>query len=111
MAAVPSLTFGALLRRYRLAAGLTQEELASEAGLSLRGIADLGRGARTQPRKATVQLLADAPRPPPLSSRPLPVGGLGSRACCCGRHSRRFPPAAFFAFHSRCTTGRAHPRT
>src|ERR1051326_10822 len=60
MAAVPSLTFGALLRRYRLAAGLTQEELAAEAGLSLRGIADLERGARTQPRKETVQLLAEA---------------------------------------------------
>jgi transcriptional regulator with XRE-family HTH domain len=60
MAAVPSLTFGVLLKRYRLAAGLTQEELAAEAGLSLRGIADLERGARTQPRKETVQLLADA---------------------------------------------------
>jgi tetratricopeptide (TPR) repeat protein/transcriptional regulator with XRE-family HTH domain len=60
MAAVPSPTFGVLLKRYRLAAGLTQEELAAEAGLSRRGIADLELGARTQPRKETVQLLAEA---------------------------------------------------
>src|SRR5215831_19151711 len=60
MATVSSLTFGTLLKRYRLAAGLTQEELADQAALSRRGIADLERGARTQPRKETVQLLADA---------------------------------------------------
>ena len=60
MATVSSLTFGTLLKRYRLAAGLTQEELADQAALSRRGIADLERGARTQPRKETVQLLANA---------------------------------------------------
>jgi tetratricopeptide (TPR) repeat protein/transcriptional regulator with XRE-family HTH domain len=60
MATVSSLTFGTLLKRYRLAAGLTQEELADQATLSRRGIADLERGARTQPRKETVQLLAEA---------------------------------------------------
>jgi len=31
MATVSSLTFGTLLKRYRLAAGLTQEELADRA--------------------------------------------------------------------------------
>ncbi len=60
MAAAPTPTFGALLRRYRLAAGLTQEELAAQAGLSRRGIADLELGTRTQPRKETLQLLAEA---------------------------------------------------
>src|SRR5215472_5933826 len=60
MATGSSLTFGTLLKRYRLAAGLTQEELADQAALSRRGIADLERGARTQPRKETVQLLAQA---------------------------------------------------
>jgi transcriptional regulator with XRE-family HTH domain len=43
-------TFGALLRRWRQAAGLTQEELAERAGLSRRGINDLERGARLIPR-------------------------------------------------------------
>ncbi|HEV8278838.1 MAG TPA: helix-turn-helix transcriptional regulator, partial [Streptosporangiaceae bacterium] len=42
-------TFAELLRRHRLAAGLTQEALADRAGLSVRGIADLERGARRYP--------------------------------------------------------------
>src|SRR6186997_235789 len=49
--------FGELLRRYRVAAGLTQEELAERAGLSARGISDLERGARELPRRDTLQLL------------------------------------------------------
>lgn len=52
--------FGEQLRRSRRAAGLTQEELAARAGLSVRGIADLERGARHTPRRETVALLADA---------------------------------------------------
>src|SRR5262249_26869234 len=58
--AVSARTFGDLLRHFRVAAGLTQEELAEHAGLSLRGISDLERGARRAPRKETVQLLAEA---------------------------------------------------
>ena len=34
-------SFGDLLRRQRLAAGLTQEKLAELAGLSVRGLSDL----------------------------------------------------------------------
>jgi tetratricopeptide (TPR) repeat protein/transcriptional regulator with XRE-family HTH domain len=56
----PELTFAMLLRRYRLAAGVTQEELAERARLSVRGITDLERGARRAPRKDTVHLLAEA---------------------------------------------------
>lgn len=52
--------FGELVKRHRLAVGLSQEELAERAGLSPRGISDLERGARTQPRPGTVRLLADA---------------------------------------------------
>jgi predicted ATPase/transcriptional regulator with XRE-family HTH domain/Tfp pilus assembly protein PilF len=52
--------FGILLRRYRLASGLSQEQLAAEAGLSARGIRALERGERTVPRLDTVRLLADA---------------------------------------------------
>src|SRR5688572_32355094 len=52
--------FGDLLRRYRIAAGLTQEELAERAGVSTRGISDLERGARGLPRKDTLQLLLGA---------------------------------------------------
>src|SRR5688572_24015743 len=52
--------FGDLLRRYRIAAGLTQEELAERAGVSTRGISDLERGARGLPRKDTLQMLLQA---------------------------------------------------
>ncbi|HET8631024.1 MAG TPA: tetratricopeptide repeat protein [Thermomicrobiales bacterium] len=52
--------FGLLLKRYRVAAGLTQDELAERAGLSAHGISDLERGARTRPHRDTVALLADA---------------------------------------------------
>src|SRR4051794_3965759 len=59
MAADPS-SFGLLLRRHRLALGLTQEELAERAGVSPRSISEIERGAPHRPRKDTVALLADA---------------------------------------------------
>jgi non-specific serine/threonine protein kinase len=62
MAAMPSGSFGDLLRLYRLAAGLTQEELAERANLSARAISDLERGARSRPWRDTVQLLVNALR-------------------------------------------------
>jgi len=55
-------SFGDLLRRYRVAAGLTQEELAERAGMSTRGIAALETGERRAPRRATVELLAEPER-------------------------------------------------
>lgn len=60
MALVSPQSFGDLLRRYRLAAGLTQEELAARTGLSARGLSDLERGARRAPRQETLQLLSQA---------------------------------------------------
>ena len=52
--------FNALLRELRTAAGLTQEELAAAAGLSVRSVSDLERGVAQTPRKETARLLADA---------------------------------------------------
>jgi tetratricopeptide (TPR) repeat protein/transcriptional regulator with XRE-family HTH domain len=52
--------FGALLRRLRDGAGLTQEELAEAAGLSPRSVSDLERGINRTARKETARLLADA---------------------------------------------------
>ncbi|MDF3043242.1 MAG: hypothetical protein K0Q71_5948, partial [Thermomicrobiales bacterium] len=52
--------FGPLLRRLRLVAGLSQEELAERSGLSARGISALETGYRATPRPETVRLLADA---------------------------------------------------
>jgi predicted ATPase/DNA-binding XRE family transcriptional regulator len=53
-------SFGAQLRRLREAAGLTQEELASKAGLTARGISMLERGQRSRPYPHTVRSLAEA---------------------------------------------------
>jgi predicted ATPase/DNA-binding XRE family transcriptional regulator len=52
--------FGTKLRELRIAAGLTQEDLAERTGLSVRGISDLERGERSRPHFETVRLLADA---------------------------------------------------
>src|SRR5579859_2184825 len=51
--------FGALLRNYRVAAGLTQEALAERAGLSAYGIQKLERGA-THPYRDTAARLVSA---------------------------------------------------
>jgi predicted ATPase/DNA-binding XRE family transcriptional regulator len=53
-------SFGELLRRYRLAAGLTQPALAERAHLSVQAIGALERGARRSPHRVTSDLLADA---------------------------------------------------
>jgi transcriptional regulator with XRE-family HTH domain len=58
--APPAVTFGALLRRHRVAAGLTQEELAEQASISRRSISDIECGVPHRPRRDTVTLLAEA---------------------------------------------------
>lgn len=65
MATDSPLSFDDLLRRARRAAGLTQEELAERAGLSVRAISDLERGVYRAPRRDTLDLLADALALPP----------------------------------------------
>src|SRR5262245_13689287 len=52
--------FGQLLRRHRLAAGLSQAELAERAGLSRDGLRALEGGRRAAPRPHTVLALAEA---------------------------------------------------
>lgn len=86
-----SPSFGELLRRHRIAAGLTQEALADRAGLSANAVSTLERGARHAPHKETIALLATAlrlsddqraalgvaarrgPRAVPGAARPLPA--------------------------------------
>ena len=54
------LAFGDLLRQYRNAAGLTQEDLAARAGLNPDTISLLERGERRRPHRFTMQSLARA---------------------------------------------------
>ncbi|MCX4683420.1 helix-turn-helix domain-containing protein [Kitasatospora purpeofusca] len=50
--------FGSLLRRLRGEAGLSQERLAHDSGVSVRALADLERGRTRGPQRRTVRALA-----------------------------------------------------
>jgi predicted ATPase/transcriptional regulator with XRE-family HTH domain len=52
--------FDDLLRRRRLAAGMTQAELAALAGVGVRTVRDLERGRSSRPHRTTLELLASA---------------------------------------------------
>src|ERR1700683_4019340 len=54
------ISFAQWLRRLRIRAGLTQEELAEAARLSARSVSDLERGINLTARRETARLLADA---------------------------------------------------
>jgi transcriptional regulator with XRE-family HTH domain len=53
-------SFGALLRHHRLAAGLSQEQLAERAGLSVHALSALEGGKRQTPYRHTVTALVRA---------------------------------------------------
>lgn len=55
-----SRVFGDLLKQYRLAAPLSQEELAERANLSVHTVSGLERGKRHAPYAHTVEVLANA---------------------------------------------------
>lgn len=52
--------FGRRLRELRVAAGLTQAELAERSGLAVRGLSDLERGVNRSPRRETLGALSEA---------------------------------------------------
>jgi predicted ATPase/transcriptional regulator with XRE-family HTH domain len=60
MMAVENTQFGQMIRRFRVAAALSQEALAERSGVSARAVSDLERGLRSAPRLETVRMLADA---------------------------------------------------
>src|SRR5215207_7675106 len=62
MAVAPSHSgsFGAQLKAHRDAAGFTQEELATIAGLSVHAVSALERGERRRPHVDTVRALSAA---------------------------------------------------
>ena len=52
-------SFGRILRGHRVAVGLTQEELALRAELSVRALSDMERGRTSRPYARSVRMLAD----------------------------------------------------
>jgi tetratricopeptide (TPR) repeat protein len=114
MAIAEPLTFGLLLKRYRRAAGLTQEALAARASYSATYISMLERGERT-PQRATAELLSQAlglstaeratflaahierPRAPPLAvpqrSTPPPLVGRTDELAALTQHLEGCGPA------------------
>lgn len=74
--------FGELLRRHRLAARLTQEELAERSRLSTHAVGALERGVRRHPYRTTVDLLADA----------LDLSRPQREELAAAAHGRRRPP-------------------
>jgi transcriptional regulator with XRE-family HTH domain len=97
-----SPSFAALVRQYRQAAGLTQEQLAERASLSLRTVGDIERGHVARPYRRSAQLLgtafglsgADLDRFMRFA-RPSPPGwpGSGSQVRAAGTAPHDSPPA------------------
>src|SRR5581483_2480353 len=75
-----------VLRRFRRAARLTQEELAERATLSPRAISDLERGERRWPQRETVQLLAEALHLSPADRASLEAAARGRDNAAARRH-------------------------
>ncbi|MEU8128347.1 helix-turn-helix domain-containing protein [Micromonospora sp. NPDC049049] len=106
-------TLPELLRGHRRAAGLTQAELASRAGVGVRTVRDLERGRSNRPQRTTVELLAGAlaltgtsraaflaaargagaePASPDATSTALAVGGNATSAAAPADRSVALPP-------------------
>ncbi|MET7950049.1 helix-turn-helix domain-containing protein [Micromonospora sp. NPDC005324] len=106
-------TLPELLRGHRRAAGLTQAELASRAGVGVRTVRDLERGRSIRPQRTTVELLAGAlaltgtsraaflaaargagaePAPPDATSTAFAVGGNATSAAAPADPSVALPP-------------------
>ena len=62
--------FGTLLRRLRRDRGMTQEELAERAGISVRTVSDLERGSSQTPYRGTIGELAAALQLEPADREP-----------------------------------------
>ena len=93
------LSFGVQLRQYRERAGLTQEALAEQSGLTANAISALERGERQRPYAHTVQALANT----------LNLSADEHAALLAARTPRRSLPAS--EPHSSHTTPPALPRS
>jgi transcriptional regulator with XRE-family HTH domain/tetratricopeptide (TPR) repeat protein len=102
MAQVDESPFGRLLRRFRLNAGLSQEELAERSGVSLAAIGALERGARQSPYSYTINQLATVLE---LSPEETTAFNLAAR-----RHRKSRVAAAAPTISTISKHGETHPR-
>jgi len=103
------LTFGKLLRHYRLAAGQTQAGLAERAGLSMRTVQDLEREVNWTPRAETAHRLAAALRLGPEDAALLETaGGPAGHLVARTRHNLPVPPTLFIGRHGEVEAMRTH---
>jgi predicted ATPase/DNA-binding XRE family transcriptional regulator len=79
------LDFGTALKRLRVAAGFSQEELADRAGVSMQAISAYERGSRKNPYRDTIALLVKALELSPEQRREL------ERAAARPRRARPLP--------------------
>src|SRR5215469_10307826 len=90
------VTFAGLLRTHRVAAGLSQEQLAERAGVGVRTIGDLERGRVRRPQRQSIMLLADALGLSPAARDELARAGHrlpGPPGPAGGQVPRQLPPA------------------
>ncbi len=88
------ISFGEVLRRSRIGAGLSQEGLAAAAGLSPRSISDLERGIHQRPRADTIRLLSDALRLSGTALADFEVAAKGGSVAAAWRQELADPPGA-----------------
>src|SRR5579862_9068637 len=93
MTTVKQMTFAAMLRRYRRALRLTQEELAERAGLSVNAVSALERSVNVAPRKDTVEMLADALQLPDADRAAFEAASRGRTAQGTASSMQRVAPA------------------
>lgn len=118
MTILQASSFGVLLKRYRRAAGLTQEALAARAQYSAVYISMLERGKRV-PQRSAIEALADALSLSLPERARLLAGGLGQRArgavALSGIESERTPlvgrvrELAFLERHCGLVSGQEMP--
>ena len=87
-----STAFGALLRRYREAAQLTQRQLAERVGLSTSALSAVERGARRPPPAADSGVAGRHPKP--LGAKRAAFRVAAGYSDSAGASSPRVPPVA-----------------
>ena len=103
---------GEWLRQQRVAAGLTQEDLAERSGVSVRAIADLERGRTRKPYPSSVRALVRALGLPDAAGTDLVAGTAPSATGTPAAAGREHSPGDHGAGSTaQAATGQPPPRS